>query len=690
MEISLKWVNELINLENLKLEKLVEKLTLGGFEVEEIKEIESNNEKQTILDISTTANRADSLSLQGISIEIATLLNQPLNTCAYCTNKVNWSAQFHNHMQFSSNQTNCQVFVAITINNIEDVTSPKWLKRKLRESGRIPENTLHDFQTYIQLETGYPFEMYDLERIFTKTNSNSEFDLALGTKGNLKKVFVNNVPVGLAGIICEDDFKYSSDTQKILLEGSIFKSSFVRQHVRQAELKTERSTRYEKSLKNSTLIEACYRLISLLRIKNPNLQCKLHTNSKINDASPLQIQLTYQTIQNILGPINSLPFNANEYISPKLVTDYLKRLRFNSHYNASEQTWSVSIPELRRDDLTTEIDLIEEIGRLHGFDNFLTRLPKIHRIGIEDISYRTRKKLTQGFLSMGLTESIRYSLVNLNSSLGNSVKLINPLVSEYAVLRSSLLPNLIQITAQNKKQGQLFLNGFEYGHVFFQNSSSLLIEKEMVAGIFGDLDVRQTWETPTRPTNWFEAKGEVEHFFEKINLDVSWKPDNSSLSNSILHDFRTSKLFLNKDLEFGVFGQINPLLAKKLSLPVETYLFEFDFEIIKKFIGAVQLPIFENYSPYPKILKDLSILVPNHIRFEKVKTSLFLNGTALLKKICLIDQYCGSTIPNGYTSLCVQLIFQSNHRTLENLQVEEILQNLLFILKNEFDIQVRD
>jgi phenylalanyl-tRNA synthetase beta chain len=316
MQISLKWIDELVNIETIKIDDLIDKLTLGGFEVEEILEIEINQEKQIILDISATANRSDSLSIQGIATEIIALLDQKLKVSPYTSNSLDWkqkikklsSSSFESDLAVSKDfslieniqkKNYCSTFLAVIVENLMDTTTPKWIKDKLISSGITPVNNLLDLQNYILLETGYPFAFYDFEKLSTKLND-SKFTLSLenakrdqnfsannDVKYQLDEsnilVKANNLPISIAGIIENEDVLYSESTNSLLIEGSIFTASNIRQQSRQLGLRTDRSARYEKSLKNTYLIESLYRLISLLRIKNPNLTCKVHTIFKINE-----------------------------------------------------------------------------------------------------------------------------------------------------------------------------------------------------------------------------------------------------------------------------------------------------------------------------------------------------------------------------------------------------------------------
>lgn len=705
MQISLKWVNELVTIEAIDLEYLIKKLTFGGFEVENILEVEINNKKTISLDISATANRSDTLSIQAISIEIAALLNKPSKISRYSIKDLNWKKPISSFYQFFPNQNNYSTFFAITVENLTNFTIPKWVNEKLISCGVTPANNLLDFQNYLFLETGYPFEFYDLDKIYSKLKT-SKFTLIVTDQTNEEEFFAsnnlsytlnssiltvraNNLPLSIAGIISSKDFCYSNITKSLLIEASIFNSIKIRQQSRVLGLRTDRSARYEKSLKDSNFIESLYRLVSLLKISNPDLTCKLHTAFQTFKKKFQPIYLRYKTIYEILGPVKESTDNSFTSLMPEIVTNYLDRLNFNYNFDSSKLIWKVDIPYLRSEDITHEIDLIEEIGRLHGFNNFLMRLPKIKRIGIEDYSYQTRKKITSCLLNLGFTELINYSLDSQTTFLKNSIKLINPLVTDYSNLRSSLLPNLLKTVQENLQQGNLSVEGFEYGHIFSGNNLAEVQEKEYLAGIFGGLKIKGTWLESRKSLTWFERKGKIEQLLKQLNIFTCWKPYYSAKYRQLLHPYSTAELYLQNQTKLGVFGQIHPILAKKLSLSTELYLFEFDFEKMKNQIQTNKLSIYQGYSFYPKIVKDLSFVIHQSISFEEIREIFYYNGTKFLVQINLLDEYRGNSIPETYKSLCLQLIFQSNEKTLQNKDIETIINNLEFLLKKNFNATIR-
>ena len=704
MQISVRWINELIDIETINLDYLIEKLTLGGFEVEETLELEINNRKEIILDISATANRSDSLSVQGISSEIGTLLNKQSRKLPYLTNSKNWKNTLENLAVPFLEERSCNTFLAIAIENLIDLNSPKWLKDKLISSGVTPVNNLLDFQNYVLLETGYPFVFYDLEKITSKLDS-KKFSISVSNpKTNLEflasndinyelnelteLITINEIPIGIAGLIEGKEFMCSEKTNSLLIESSIFNAAQIRKRSRELGLRTEQSARHEKSLKNTYLIESTYRLISLLRINNPNLSCKLVEFLTTEQQPVKSILLRYKKINETLGPTIKTTKTRIDYISPKFIHNYLERLNFKFSYDESKLSWQVEIPHLRSDDITREIDLIEEIGRLHGFNNFLTTLPKLKKIGVEDLSYKTRKKITSCLLNLGLNEFNHYSLVNQITFLENKIQLINPLLSDCASLRSSLVPSLIQTIAENFKQGNSIIEGFEYGHVFSTGINGKFQEKENIAGIFGGTKTKLSWSENPISLNWFEAKGKMEQLFDQLNLSVNWTKLLSPIN--IYHPYKTSELYLSNDQKLGIFGQISPILANQLNIDPEIYIFEFDLEVIETQVQKNQLILYKPYVLYPKIYKDISFIIHQDISFSKLKELLYMNGTQYLSEIHLLDEYRGDSIPEKHISLCLQLVFQSKNKTLQTKDIEVIVTNLQSILIEKFGILIRN
>jgi phenylalanyl-tRNA synthetase beta chain len=267
-------------------------------------------------------------------------------------------------------------------------------------------------------------------------------------------------------------------------------------------------------------------------------------------------------------------------------------------------------------------------------------------------------------------------LVPNETYITNEISLVNPLVKEYANLRSSLLPNLVKTVEENFKKGNSIIEGFEYGHIFLTDSSSIVREIEVVAGILGGIKTKANWSKSFQSLSWFEAKGKIEQVFQKLNISTYWKSYKPITERNLLHLYCTAELFLTDGKKLGIFGQISPILANQLNISPDTYLFEFQFDIVKDTIQQNKLAVYNDYSSYPKIMKDLSFIVKDTIPFHKIQELLYFNGSQFLKQVNLLDEYRGKSIPQHQTSLCLQLVFQSDLETLQTEQIETIVKNL--------------
>lgn len=706
MKVPLSWVNEFVNLNDINLDILIEKLTLAGFEVEEklIKTI--NNKSEIILDLSATANRADSLSIYGISQEIASILNQPITFPNQLINENFNLSKINSINTLSKFENNYSDFVVCKIETKKLYRTPDWMQHKLICCDITPENNVKDLMTYILLETGYPFQFYDLTKISHKLKTN-EFNLSIkeiSEKNNLdlninntntnysfnKKIvglYANNLLIGLPGIISTETVSIDNTTTNILIEGSIFNSKYIRQTARQLSLRTERSARYEKGINNSNFLKSYSRLIELLKSDNQNLKLVCETKILSENLKPNQINLNLKTINEILGPVKII--NGKKiYLTINEIESYFTRLKFQVIKKTNE-IWQIVIPTIRTDDITKEIDLIEEIGRLHGFNNFVTKLPNIEKIGEEDNSYKFRKKLNSCFLNEGFNEIINYSLVP--TFYKNEIKLTNPLISDCSTLRKSLLPALVKNCEENTKQGNLIFDGFEYGHIFELDEKYGYKELEVVSGIFGNFTQRNDWDKPIEQMSWFEAKGKLEMIFEKLSLKTLWLGEINCKYENIFHPYKSATISAeNTGTIIGTFGEINPIFAKKYNISSNIYLFEFNFEILKNNDLQSNLPRYLKYSSYPKITKDLSIIVKNNISFDKIQNYIYQINSNLLTNVELLDKYYGESIPIDHSSLCIKLTFQSDLKTLKTNEVEQFLKKIEIGLQSNFNTIIRN
>lgn len=712
MKVPLSWINEFVDINTIKVETLINKLTLSGFEVEEILDLTINNKKEIILDLSTTANRPDSLSILGLSNEIGAILNKPvakqIPSSFFSDNKLLPKVD-----NFSDQNNICSDFIVSNIDISPIKKIPNWLLNKLICCGFEPKHNIYDLIDFVLLETGYPFELYDSTIILENSTINnfdndncdfiiktikSETEITINNNKifienglDLPGLYINNVLVSVVGLKNLDTFQVTNKTQKILIEGSIFNSKSIRQLSRKVGFKTERSTRYEKGINNSELLIAYDRLLELITSITTINQFTLCTSfiTKIDNSKKIILKLNH--IHEVLGLIKINEVEST-YLDSKTISNYLIRLNceINEISDSKFVGWEVKVPLSRISDLTQEIDLIEEIGRLHGYNNFVTKLPEITDIGQSDTSYNFRKKLTTCFVNMGFNELLNYSLIS--SVELNNITVTNALTNEYSTLRDSLLYKLIENYSYNIKQKNFQFNGFEYGHIFNHNKLNNYIEQEVVSGIFGTTKQQYDWETKAVDFSWVQAKGKIEILLDKIDIQVNWEPltDSDSKYLKILHPFRSANLIdKTSNKLIGVFGQINLFLAKEKNINSNVFLFEFNFDQLCNSENFINLPAYQAYSVYPKITKDISFIINKTVSYKTIHDFILKNTNSLLINIELIDQYNDETNFNETISICLKLTFQSKLRTLKTNEIENILTNLKPQLNKQFNTVFR-
>ena len=277
----------------------------------------------------------------------------------------------------------------------------------------------------------------------------------------------------------------------------------------------------------------------------------------------------------VLGKLKRGETGGNSYLEPEEVKNILTALGCEVVPAEKERVFAITIPPYRYRDLEREIDLIEEVARLHGYDNFCDTLPSKTEPGYLSPEYAAIRNVRSAFRAAGLTELMHYSLVKTEGD--NQVVLANPLFVEYSALRTEMLSGLIDAFGYNLEQGNGALNGFEVGRIFWKDGDAMK-EADAVAGIIGGDPTVWKWQQSgrDRPLTWFEAKGILESAFQQLGLGVEYA---SNSSNSRLHPGRTAALSLNGK-HLGIFGQLHPQLQQEKDLPEQVYVFQLDLGLL--------------------------------------------------------------------------------------------------------------
>ena len=652
-----------------------------------------------ILDLATTANRADALSMVGIAREVAALTNVEVRL----PKATAITLSSHESLKVTVAETQaCPAYIGTVIEGVKIAPSPDWLQWRLQAGGVRPINNVVDVTNYVLLEWGQPLHAFDREKLQQVAQSeNMTLGVRFASEGESLKtldeqertlttqnllITADDRPVALAGVMGGEATEVDNNTVNIVLEAALFDPVAVRRSSRSQGLRSEASTRYERGVNQVELDLACSRAVALLQeIAGGTAVIQSVVDNRPDWDAMEAIELRLSKIQQLLGKVQT--DNGTGNIRKSDVVTILTALGCQLTESREQvDTWLVKVPPYRYRDLEREIDLIEEVARLYGYDRFCDTLPEKTEPGYLSVEYQTRNKLRNAFRGVGLTELVHYSLVKPTAE---EVTLANPLFAEYSALRSDLIAGLIDAFAYNQSQGNGGLNGFEIGRVFWKTEDGIA-EADKVAGIMGGAFYPQgSWVSGGKPAamTWYEAKGLLESVFKVLGLNVSYRADNS---DSRLHPGRTASLWL-EGKQLGIFGQLHPELVRQQDLIDEVYVFELALDNLLTALNRekVTTPKFQTYSAYPGSQRDLAFFAPLDLSVTEIEKVMTKAGGKLLDKIELFDEYKGNNVPESQRSLAFNLVYRASDRTLKDKDVDPVHQKVRDTLVKKFDVTLR-
>ena len=658
-----------------------------------------------ILDLTTTANRADALSMIGVAREVAALTGASLRIPNVSEVMLLEQGNDSSIKIDISESKACPIYIGTVIEGVKISPSPAWLKQRLESAGIRVINNVVDITNYILLEWGQPLHGFDKDKIQAITASKlltigvryakaKESLITLDTqKRNLETesllITANDQPVALAGLMGGEETELGDNTTNLLLEAAIFAPITIRRSARTQGLRTEASTRFERGVNQAELALACRRAIHLItELAGGKVSCQDTFASKADSISATrELSLRLDRINAILGPLKQSEDTLYEsFLQPEEVEGILKSLgcELSKIKIKEEVVWNVIVPPYRYRDLEREIDLIEEVARLYGYDNFCETLPSKSAAGYLPSKELVLRSLRSALRGAGLTELMHYSLVKQGEE--NQIAIANPLFTEYSALRTELLTGLIDAFQYNLEQGNGVLNGFEIGRIFWREEEKYQ-EAEAIAGIISNSSKSWTRGGKEQPLSWFEAKGILEQVFERLYLRVEYK---ASSQNSMLHPGRTASLWV-EGKSLGIFGQLHPQLRQEQELPDEVYVFQLDLGVLVSVItqGNILIRKFSSYSTFPPADRDIAFFIPVAVSVDEIKQVISKAAGKLLESIELFDEYQGENVPDGQRSLAFRLIYRVGDRTLSDADIDPLQQKVRDALVDKLKVNLR-
>lgn len=666
-----------------------------------------------ILDISPTANRADALSMIGVAREVAALtgarLSLPEVTPISIPEKTD-VLQIH-----VEDEQACLVYIGTVIQGVKIAPSPKWLQERLIAAGTRPINNIVDITNYVLLEWGQPLHAFDQDKLEQSANGEClRIGVRKATEGETLKtldgqtrtlkpqnllITANNTPVAIAGVMGGEETEVDENTQNIILESALFDPITVRRSSKSQNLRSESSTRYEKGVNPTALEDALTRAIALIiELAGGTVVTQSIVDARA-DFKNRSIELRLERLHQILGNVETGKIAESDV--ERILSDLGCQLTIVSE---TPRIWSVNVPSYRYRDLEREIDLIEEVARLYGYDHFCDTLPSKTLAGGLSFEEQIQRKIREVFRAVGLTELVQYSLVKPEK---DEVTLANPLFAEYSALRTNLLSGLIDAFEYNLAQGNGALNGFEIGRIFFSTEDGIA-EADRISGILGgDLYSEGIWVRGGKndPMTWYQAKGILESAFARLGLTVDYQ---ATSEDERLHPGRTAALSLNgaegtlrqalpsdgsepKGQPLGIFGQLHPQLRQEKGLPDAVYGFEISLEqLVSALKSDAQItPHFKPYSTYPPVARDLAFFAPLKISVAELEKVMKKAGGQLLETVKVFDEYKGANVPEGERSLAFSLVYRTGDRTLTDTEVEPVHNKIREALVKQFHVTLR-
>ncbi|MGE5655849.1 MAG: phenylalanine--tRNA ligase subunit beta [Actinomycetota bacterium] len=655
-----------------------------------------------ILDLTATANRADALSMVGVAREVAALTGAPLRIPEAEVVSIPDPARSNLTVEVSEPQ-GCPIYIGTAVAGVKIAPSPQWLQQRLQVAGVRPINNVVDVTNYVLLEWGQPLHAFDRDRLQTLTGRDA---LSLGVRfakaGEVMQtldgqtrtlqaqnllITANDRPVALAGVMGGEETEVHEGTQNLVLEAAIFDPATIRRSARVQGVRTESSTRYERGVNQAELAKACRRALNFIAELAGGVAVEQKTASVGASMKIRTVELRLDRVNQILGPLKrGVEMPEASYLQPEEIEGILQALGCEVNSNAQQRVWTVTVPPYRSRDLEREIDLIEEIARLHGYDHFCDTLPSKTAAGYLPPEQISLRNLRTALRAAGLTELMHYSLVKTEGE--NQVVLANPLFVEYSALRTEMLVGLIDAFQYNLEQGNGSLNGFEIGRIFWKEGE-MMKEAEAIAGIMGGDPTAGKWQQGgrDRALTWYEAKGILESAFQTLGLVAEYRQDASS---TLLHPGRTASVWLQGN-HLGIFGQLHPQLRQERGLPDEVYVFQLNLGFLVEAINQSETLMrrFHPYSTFPPADRDLAFFVPVEVSMNELEGTMRKAAGNLLESVELFDEYRGQNVPEGQRSLAFRLVYRVSDRTLNDADLDPVQQKVREALVKKFGVTLR-
>ena len=630
----------------------------------------------SIVEFEITPNRPDCLSVIGLAREASATFKRPLKLHTPEPHGCGGSIAEIVDIDIEDGDL-CPRYTARMVKNVKIAPSPRWMRERLRNSGVRPINNIVDITNYVMLEYGQPMHAFDFScveggHIIVRTAREGETIQTLD--GNERKLTPNMLcicdehkPVCVAGVMGGANSEIVGDTAMVLFESANFNGVSVRRTASALGMRTDASSRYEKGLDMMNTIKAVERACELVELLGCGEVVDGVMDVVAKEKAPTVVKLEPDKINALLGT----------ELSEDLMREILVSLGFILNGD------DIYVPSWRGD-VEHYSDIAEEVARFYGYNKIPCTLMRgeTTRGGFSE-QQRFDRAIGGAVRALGYDEIITYSFISptyydkirmpKDSSLRNSLKILNPLGEDTSIMRTTILPSMLEIIARNHSYRNKSARLYELGKIYLPREDGLADEpKYLSLGAYGD------------GVDFFSFKGSIETLLHELRItDVKYV---ACTDNDSYHPGRCAKVYAGETY-LGVFGQIHPLVAANYGMDTEVYTAELSFDAMYEKRGDI--PVYQPLPKFPAVTRDIAVVCDEAVTVGALEESIRRGAKGLLKDVSLFDIYRGPGVAGGKKSVAFNLVLRADDRSLTGEEADEDVQSILAALKADHNAVLR-
>ncbi|GAB4484364.1 MAG: phenylalanine--tRNA ligase subunit beta [Thermodesulfovibrionales bacterium] len=667
MRVSLDWIKDFAAVD-APAQEIAHRLTMAGLEIEGMESAGSD----VLMEVNVTPNRPDCLSIIGIAREVSALYGVPLKIPAHALR----SERPSDVTVRIADPALCGRYAGRSVFGVKVGDSPEWMRQRLEKCGIRSINNIVDVTNYVMLEYGQPLHAFDAdllggrairvaaagERLRMRTLDGGEREIPAETL----LIWDDREPVAIAGIMGGEGSSVSERTANVFLESAHFNPASIRKSSKILGLRSESSYRFERGTDIEFLRAALDRAAGLLQ------DIAGGTVGEAVDAYPVpyaarEITVPYRTVNALLGTD----------VAPGQMREILERISIRTEDRGATLA---AFPPAFRGDLTSGVDLIEEVARCYGYDRIPARRPRTEiSDGILNSRERLLRNVKEAMRRAGFSEVINFSFMNSAEldllSIGDSaqddrrrhIMLLNPLRREECLMRTTLVPALLRNFVYNVSRGVRNLRIFECSRVFVAKGGQLPSEQLRLGGVLSIDPSPAIWKETAPP--FYVAKGALESLFDELRLPQrAWR----ETKEPFLHPGKSADI-LADGVKLGYVGELGPETVERLGLKMnrpQVIVFEIDMDAV--LAAAVSRIVYRPLPKFPAIERDVALVIDERITAEQVLGVIAEYRSDLVERFSIFDHFQGKSLPQGMKSIGVRLVYRRPDRTLTDEEVEPV------------------